>query len=585
METKKRTQQTPLEYRRQTILAFRWLIALTSLLLMIYGAKGLGLTGEQSLFIAFLVGSNLALTLAPRRYFMRTHFIASVFGLDIVLLFLVIHLSGGAGADLYALYFLVVFLALPARSIPVSVMVAFFASLLYGVVTYKASGASGLLQTSFLIKIPFFFAVAVFGNLISREARVLRRQKEKSKELTKQLRRNLETATESKDRLNDDLLVMQNYNESIVSSIETGVIVMDLSGTITAFNPAAEEITGVRRDDVFLKKSNTSKTLQPICSFMEQGKEKPVRRQELIIQSASGENKILGISAYPLKHKQERVVGTVRIFTDLTEMNKLREKVRESDKLSIQQEMVARFLHDLKKPLSSIQRLSELILSEGENKERRNRYATAISKGVVSIVRSIKQTPTLSNKPSPVRNLFDANTLLKEVLDSTEMHAKKSGASVAWNPGESLPPISGDEELLKNMFFNLLQDSVRAVGTGGEIQVSTSNTGKGVSVEISWNGPSIAKGTQTKRFSPLLPTKAKETGLGLAIARKIVEDHGGIISMHNEEGRGPELTVYLPGNQPRAVSKPDVSNSPIEKQTALVADLEINPKQQIPSPE
>ena len=580
MERKTRPQRTPLEDRRQTILAFRWLIALTSLLLMIYGAKGLGLARGEYLFVAFLVGSNLALTLAPRRLFTRTGFIASVFGMDIVLLFLVIHLSGGAGAELYALYFLVVFLALPARSIPVSVMVAFFASLLYGVVTYKASGVPGLLQTSFLIKIPFFFAVAVFGNLMSREARALRRQKEESKELTEQLRRNLETATESKDRLNDNLSVMQNYNESIVSSIESGVIVMDLGGTITAFNPAAQEITGVRRDDVFLKKSNTNKTLQAICSFMEQGKEKPAKHQELIMQTASGEGKILGISIYPLKHKKERVVGTVGIFTDLTEMNKLREKVRESEKLSIQQEMAARFVHDLKKPLSSIQRLSELILSEGENREKRNRYAAAISKGVVGIVRTIREMLTLSKDTKPERKLLDVNALVKEVADSMEMHAKKSGASVAWNPGEGFPRIFGDREQLKNMFFNLLLDSIRAVGTDGKIQVSTSKAGAGVSVEIEGNGPNTTNRTQAKRFSPFLPTKAKEAGLALAIAGKIAEDHGGTIEVQTEAGRGPKFTVNLPAPQPTSVSKPDAPLTPIEKETVLMADLETNPKHQ-----
>ncbi len=582
MDTKTRPQRTPLENRRQTILAFRWLIALTSLLLMIYGAKGLELTRGEYFFVAFLVGSNLALTLAPRRLFTRTGFIASVFGMDIVLLFLVIHLSGGAGAELYALYFLVVFLALPARSIPVSVMVAFFASLLYGVVTYRASGVPGLLQTSFLIKIPFFFAVAVFGNLISREARALRRQKEESKELTEQLRRNLETATESKDRLNDHLLVMQNYNEGIVSSIESGVIVVDLGGTITAFNPAAEEITGVRRDDVFLKKSNTSKTLQAICSFMQQGKEKPARHQELIMQTASGESKTLGISVYPLKHKKERVVGTVGIFTDLTEMNKLREKVRESEKLSIQQEMAARFVHDLKKPLSSIQRLSELILSEGENMEKRNRYAAAISKGVVGIVTTIREMPTLSKDTKPERKLLDVNALVKEVVDSMEMHAKKSGASVAWNPGEGFPRITGDREQLKKMFFNLVLNSIQAVETQGEIQVSTSKTGEGVSVEIEGNGPNITKRTQAKRFNPFLPTKAREAGVGLAIARKIVENHGGTIDLHDEIDRGTKFTVCLPASQPTSLPmsqlKPDAPLPPIERQTVLMADLETNPK-------
>lgn len=560
---------------------------MTSLLLMIYDARGLRLTEGQYFFVAFLIGSNLALTLAPRRFFRRTYFIASVLGMDIVLLFVVIHLSGGAGADLYVLYFLVVFLALPAKSIPVSVMVAFFASLLYGVVTYRASGLAGLLQTSFLIKIPFFFAVAAFGNLVSREARILKLQQNSSNKLTEGLRRRLEETTKSKDKLDGDLRLMQNYNESIVNSIESGVIVTDLGGTITAFNPAAEAITGVSRDEVLLKKSDTIKTLKAICSFMEQGREGAVRHKGLALQTASGESKILGISVYPLKYKEQRVVGTVGIFTDLTEITSLREKVRESEKLSVQQEEAARFLQDLKKPLSPIQRLSELILSEGENKENRDKYAAAISKGIVGIFKTIKeistplkdamtsseQTATARKDPVLERNLVDANDLLKEVVDSVKSYAQKSGSSLVWNPGRDLPRISGDREQLKNMFLNLVQDSVRASGVDGRILVSTKRTAEGVSVEIRGYGRGLTRSTQAHSLNPFLATNnARGLGRGLATARKIAANYGGTIYVNDHSGRGQQLTVNLLATQCGSASKPDAPAPRIERQTVLVVN-------------
>jgi len=443
----------------------------------------------------------------------------------------------------------------------------------------------GLLQTSFLIKIPFFFAVAVFGNLISREARTLKLQQDSSSRLTEGLRKRLEETTKSKDKLDSHLRLMQNFNEGIVNSIESGVMVMDLSGIITAFNPAAEKITGVRRDEAFLKKSDTNNTLQTICSFMEQGREKPVRRQEVTLKTASGEDKIIGISVYLLKYRKEMVVGTVAVFTDLTETVELREKARESEKLSVQQEMIASFVHGLTKPLNSIQRLSQLILSEGENKVNRDKYATAISKGIVGIIRSIKEIPTpleggithpkdTTTPPKgtlPERDLLDANALVGEVVDSMKAHAEENHSSVTWKPGEGLPRISGNRGQLKNMFFDLVQDSIRASEADGEIRVSTSRTGSGVSVEIEGNGPGITKKTQIMS-SKLLPTKAKGTGLGLAIAKKIVEDHGGTIHVHNAPGRGSKLTVNLPAGQPTSSSKEDALLLSLEKQTVLIAD-------------
>ena len=82
---------------------------------------------------------------------------ALILGLDIILLSVVIHLAGGAVTDLYILYLFIVFTALPASSTPVSVVIALFASVYYAVVTYRASGLLQLLDTGFLLRVPFFF--------------------------------------------------------------------------------------------------------------------------------------------------------------------------------------------------------------------------------------------------------------------------------------------------------------------------------------------------------------------------------------------------------------------------------------------
>lgn len=308
------------EEKHQTILVFRWLVVLVSVLLMVYGLKGLRLTSPGYLLAVFLFASNLALGLAPRRLFEQRRFIASIFGMDVALVSLVIYLAGEGARDLYLLYFFVVFIALPARSMAVSVMLALFASVLYTAVAYKTSGAAELLQASFLIKLPFFFVIAVFGSLVTRQAAELKRQEEENRRLSQELKIRLDKARKSKEKLYDDLLMLYNYNEGILNSLACGIMVVDLSGIITAFNRAAAAITGLRSEDVLSTPIHMNRTLGNFGVFMKNALSKPATRRLVSIVTPSGEKKIIGVSTSLLKHKKGQTIGVIAIFADLTEV-------------------------------------------------------------------------------------------------------------------------------------------------------------------------------------------------------------------------------------------------------------------------
>jgi PAS domain S-box-containing protein len=292
---------------------------------MVYNARGLELASPGYLLTAFFIVSNVALMFVPRRAFRQTRFVLSVLAADIILVSLVIYATGGPATDLYLLYLLVIFAALPARSVIGSAVVAVTACVFHASMTYVLSGKESLLQASFLIKIPFLFAVAMFGNLISRQRSELLRQREENKRLTGELKRKLIKAKESKEKLYEDVLMLYDYNDSIVNSLDCGVLVLDLNGTVTAFNRAAGEITGLTCDDVLFSQADMNKTLEAFVGLMNKSLEKPVRRRVLPIETPSGQRKILGISTYLLKQKKEKVGGVIAIFADLTEDRDIKE--------------------------------------------------------------------------------------------------------------------------------------------------------------------------------------------------------------------------------------------------------------------
>jgi PAS domain S-box-containing protein len=313
------------EDRPQTVLVFRWLIVLISILLMTFGPKGLRFTSPGYALAVFFFLSNVALTVLPRRLLQLTKFVTAVFAMDVVLLSLVIHFAGGAGKDLYLLYFFIIFVALlRSKSMTFAVTCAFLASMLYGAIAYRTSGQTELLTADFLIKIPFFSLIAVFGSIMSRQQAKLEHEKTETTRMCRELNRKLEKASKSKEKLYDEVLTLYEYNSSILDSLDCGVIVMDLEGKVTLFNRAAAEITGLKPDEMLFSQAEENSTLATFASLMKRSLTQPARREEMEIKTPWGKKKTIGISTYLLQHRKEQA-GVIAIFADMEDIRKSQE--------------------------------------------------------------------------------------------------------------------------------------------------------------------------------------------------------------------------------------------------------------------
>ncbi|TET45576.1 response regulator [candidate division TA06 bacterium] len=561
------------EERRLTILLFRWLIVLTSLLLVIYGSGGVRYASAGCLLAIFFLVSNLALGFVPRKLFSQRRFLASIFALDVALVSLVVHVGGATATDLYLLYFFVMFMALPASSVPVSGMAALSASIVYTLITYWTSGTAGITQASFLIKIPFFFLLAIFGGIISRQAAELNWHKQKNRRLSEELRRQLEKARTSKQKLYDDLLTLYDNNESILNSIDSGVLVMDLDGTVTAFNHGAEKITGLRRDNILSGKAKTNETLQAFIGVMERTCDEPIKRQQIEICTPSGERKTIGISTYPLIHGKRNAVGVIAVFADLTEMKRLKEKVKRTESLALLGEMAACVARGVRRPLSAILDFSDVIYSSTKEEDERKNYAAMILKEANRIDRTVQEILTFSNDTKPQREQVDTNHLLTEVVDSMKAKAQEVEANIIWEPGSDTPAIAGDEDQLKKVFSNLILNSIMAVGSGGNVVVAADRNEEGVVIEITNEGPGIPQKGNGRVLCNFLSTGNTQAGMGLAIALKIVEDHGGTIGLEGEPGKGAKFTVHLPAIKAKSRGKRATAPATPEREAVvLVAD-------------
>ena len=139
-----------------------------------------------------------------------------------------------------------------------------------------------------------------------------------------------------------------------------------------------------------------------------------------------------------------------------------------------------------------------------------------------------------------------AESTLREVVDLMRPVADEKGIRLHARFGGDMPKIPLDREKLKQVLINLVRNAIEAMTEGGDLTVSTAREGGSIAIRVADTGPGIDK--KVDPFDLFVTTKADGTGLGLPIARRIVEAHGGSLACSSVPGRGATFTVTLKGN-------------------------------------
>ena len=236
----------------------------------------------------------------------------------------------------------------------------------------------------------------------------------------------------------------------------------------------------------------------------------------------------------------------------------LYDRIRYSEKMALIGRMAASVAHEINNPLQIIgdqaDWLDEL-LSEEESSYLKNRdeYQPAILKIRAQVKRASTITHRLlgfSRSTDGLKSATDINALVEETVSFLEKEARNHRITIHRNLDSSLPPITTDSPHLQQVFLNILNNGVDAIGHDGEITITTSLVGKQLFVEFADNGPGLSEDALKKVFEPFFTTKqmGSGTGLGLAISYNIMERLGGSIEARNGLEGGCVFRVTLPAS-------------------------------------
>jgi two-component system sensor histidine kinase AtoS len=352
-------------------------------------------------------------------------------------------------------------------------------------------------------------------------------------------------------RQNLELYTNKKYNENIIRNIPVGVIILNAEAIVSLVNYAAVNI-------LELGEGAAGRPFEEIVSEAELPEkalilEKIRAREELLLEeTAWQETKLLKVSVFPFRDEDYVFQGTIVQVEDVSRDRYINEYLIRAERVSSTAELAAGVAHEINNPLGIVQNYLELLKLKPLDADTRTKLAK-IENEVTRIEKTVGSLLSFSRFGDLSFREVDLGELLEEVILLLEHRLAEKGIVLTRRIPESRPAVLGDENSLKQLFVNLLVNSIEALPAGGAVEAELRAEGeRGVEVAITDNGCGIPAEIRDRIFDPFFSTKKskRNAGLGLSISQRIVELHNGLIACESQVGRFTRFRVRFPRFEP-----------------------------------
>ncbi|TYO96543.1 signal transduction histidine kinase [Desulfallas thermosapovorans DSM 6562] len=330
----------------------------------------------------------------------------------------------------------------------------------------------------------------------------------------------------------------------------TGLIVTDSSGKIIEANPRAEALLNINKDNIL--NDNLGNFISRLTGYQASFALQQSANYEVEIESRT-----ILLHCTELSGTTRDRLGGLCIVDDITENKDMERKVQRSATLSAIGELAAGTAHEIRNPLTSIRGFLQLLQ---EKKEARigdyNNYFTIMLREVDRINSITTEFLKLARTEKPVLNRVSLTGITNSIWELLQSDALLKDITLVRELDPHIPPIMGNDDLIKQAIINLAQNALQFTSRGGTVKVTVSKNNRNVVLTVADNGSGIDQSILPRIFDPFFTTRAEGTGLGLAITSKIVNDLDGTIRVTSRPGQGTSFSIKFPVADPNYTSSP-----------------------------
>jgi PAS domain S-box-containing protein len=353
----------------------------------------------------------------------------------------------------------------------------------------------------------------------------------------------------------------RRYRDLFENSPDPGYVI-SRGGFVMEVNQALERVLGRSRQEVhglhlgqMLQPGQDMAMAQRLEEVARAGR--AVSSLDFTVMDNQGRPRNLEGFITPLLDGQGRILGYYGLARDLTEQQELQQQLLQAQKMEIMGTLAGGLAHDFNNLLSGILGYSSLILAQPGLEPRLRRYLQIMDNSASQAAALTQQLLSLAKVGHAGRQAVEINSVVSDVLTILE-HSLQSRVRVELRLGSDLPVVEADPGQLHQVLMNLCINARDAMPQGGTLVLETSPANPGehpevvgpgsraLVVSVQDSGQGMDATTRLHALEPFFTTKEQGTGLGLAMAQGIIQNHGGAMEIDSQPGLGTRVRLYLP---------------------------------------
>ena len=340
-----------------------------------------------------------------------------------------------------------------------------------------------------------------------------------------------------------DYAELEKMNRTILSHISSGLMLINSGGRIRSFNRAASSITDLSLPDVY---DLEAAEMFPGLSIGSSAVIKPAKRSEGYFVKKNGQRLILGYATTSARGSQGEDLGILVTFQDLTQLKKVEEDLKRTDRLAAVGRLAAGMAHEIRNPLASISGSVQLLMEAETAQPEDLRLMGIVVKEAERLNGLLTDFLVFAKPKQPVKKSVNVASIFDQLVEMLIADPRFEGIEISKRYPAELNLVL-DQGLILQVLWDLAINATEAMQGKGQLVFSVEQN-RSPAIIVEDNGPGIDDEIKGRIFEPFFSTKEQGTGLGLASVYSVVEAHGGMVTVERGTSGGARFSLlFVPG--------------------------------------